>query len=144
MATLKGMAGRLNRLADNLDKMVNERKQAVATAIVRQLVEATPVDTSQALSNWRVSTDGTIGAHIAAHFMGAKGSTQAASASAAIADAERAIKSSKPLDVLVIFNAVPYIRRLNEGSSAQAPAGFVEKAILIGRLTAKASKPRLG
>lgn len=143
MATLKSLAGRLNRLADSLDDKLNERKQAVATAIVTNLIQVTPVDTSKALSNWRVTTDGTIGAHIAAHFMGKAGSTQAASASAAIADAERAIKSSKPLDVLVIFNAVPYIRRLNEGSSAQAPAGFVEKAILIGRLAAKANKPRL-
>jgi hypothetical protein len=56
---------------------------------------------------------------------------------AAISAAEAAIAANKTADVLVIFNAVPYIRRLNEGSSRQAPAGFIEKAVLAGRLAAR-------
>lgn len=138
MATLRSLAGRLYALADTgVEEILQERKARVANAIVRALVEATPVDTSKALSNWRVSATGAIGAYIAAHYPGQAGSTQAASAAAAIASAEEAIRAGNPAQALVIFNAVPYIRRLNEGSSLQAPAGFVEKAVLVGRLAAR-------
>jgi hypothetical protein len=143
MATLKTLAKRLNRMADRLDDVLNERKQVMAKAITKQLIDTTPVDTSQALSNWRVTTAGAISAYIGPHVAGHQGSTRVASAKMAMAEAERAIMSSRPLDVLVIFNSVPYIRRLNEGHSAQAPAGFVEKAILVGRIASRQHKPRL-
>lgn len=137
MATLKSLARRLNRLADNLDDVYLARRDKIAMAIMRALVDATPVDTSQALSNWRVSTSGTVGAHIAAHFPGEQGSTQGTSAAKALGDAMAALKAGKTTQALVIFNSVPYIRRLNEGYSGQAPAGFVEKAVLAGRLAAR-------
>lgn len=136
MATLKQLAARLNKLADNADQLADEAKARVALAIVKQLVADTPVDTSQALSNWRVGTGSTPPA-IPPYYAGAQGSTRAASLAAAISAAEAAIAANKSADVLVIFNAVPYIRRLNEGSSRQAPAGFIEKAVLAGRLAAR-------
>lgn len=136
MATLRQLAARLNNLADNADQLADEAKARVALAILKQLVADTPVDTSQALSNWRVGT-GSTPPPIPAYYAGAQGSTRAASLAAAISAAEAAIAANKTADVLVIFNAVPYIRRLNEGSSRQAPAGFIEKAVLAGRLAAR-------
>lgn len=136
MATLKQLAARLNKLADNAGNLADETKARVALAIVRQLVFDTPVDTSRALSNWRVGT-GSTPAPIPPYYAGMQGSTRAASAASAIAAAEAAIAANKHASVLAIFNSVPYIRRLNEGSSAQAPAGFIEKAILAGRLAAR-------
>ena len=136
MATLRDLAARLNNLADNAERLADEAKARVALAIVKQLVQDTPVDTSQALSNWRVGT-GSTPPPIPPYYAGVQGSTRDASIGAAIAAAEAAIAANKSADVLVIFNAVPYIRRLNDGSSAQAPAGFIERAVLAGRLAAR-------
>lgn len=136
MATLRALAARLNKLADNADTFADNAKARVALAIVKQLVSDTPVDTSRALSNWRVGT-GSTPPPIPPYITGSQGSSAAASAAQAIAAAETAIAANKSADVLVIFNAVPYIRRLNEGSSRQAPAGFIEKAVLAGRLAAR-------
>ena len=137
MGTLRGLANRLNRLADEgvRERLADERAR-VALAMIRALIDSTPVDTSAALSNWRVS-DGPLGDAIRAHVPGEKRSTQGASAAVALAEAERAIQAGKHANALVIFNSIPYIRRLNEGSSSQAPAGFIEKAILAGRLAAR-------
>lgn len=135
MATLRQLAARLYDLADTIDDYVHEARARYALAIVKELVRVTPVDTSEALSNWQVSTSA--GAAIAAHFPGEEGSTQAASAAQAILEAEAAIRANRSAAVLVIFNAARHIRFLNEGSSRQAPAGFIEKAILAGKLAAR-------
>lgn len=138
MGTLKGLASRMYRLADKLEDRVLAKRKRVARAILMELLNSTPVDTSRAVSNWRVSASGSWGAeYIEAIFPGQRGSTAAASASEAMNRAEAALKVAKLRNALVIFNSVPYIRKLNEGSSAQAPAGFVEKAILAGRLAAR-------
>jgi hypothetical protein len=137
MATLRALASRLNKLADTgLEERAAEYRARVALAIIRALIDNTPVDTTAALSNWRVS-DGPLAAAIAAHVPGEKGSTRGASAAVALAEAQRAIEAGKHARALVIFNTIPYIRYLNEGSSSQAPAGFIEKAILAGRLAAR-------
>lgn len=138
MATLRQLANRLNDYADNLDDLVYERIAKLTLSIVRALVNSTPVDTSQALSNWRVG--GGVQGYIPPHYPGFAGSTRGASAAAAIAAAEDAINAARGAQRLVIFNSVPYIRRLNEGSSAQAPAGFVEAAILLGKLEARSKR----
>lgn len=44
-----------------------------------------------------------------------------------------AVARYKLSDVINISNNLPYIRRLNEGYSGQAPAGFVEDAIIQAR-----------
>lgn len=135
MATLKDLAKRLNKLADSADDYAAEAVAIYALEIVRALLPVTPVDTSQALSNWRVGT-GTA-SPIPPHVPGEDGSTAVASLAQALADAEDAIRAHKGARALVIFNSVPYIRRLNEGHSAQAPAGFIERATLAGRLAAR-------
>jgi hypothetical protein len=137
VATLRTLAKRLNAYADDLDDLVYEKIARVTLAVVRALTDATPADTSKAVSNWRVGTDAS--AAIPAHYAGEQGSTKGASAAVALAQAEAAIRAAKGAKKLVVFNAVPYIRRLNEGSSLQAPAGFVEAAILRGRLAARAT-----
>src|SRR5690242_4605976 len=44
---------------------------------------------------------------------------------------------------IYIVNNVPYIRDLNNGTSAQAPAGFIESAVAAGRAEVEKSKPIL-
>lgn len=112
-----------------------ELTKFVALKILTYLVENTPVDTSQALSNWRIAVGGSsYGAQaIGAYFPGLAGSTQGASAAAAIAAAREALKKAQPKKAIAIINQVPYIQRLNEGWSAQSPGGFVEASLLVGK-----------
>lgn len=138
MATLRGLANRLNALAERVDDIEAEAKARYALAILKALLDTTPVDTTEAVSNWRVGT--TVTAAIPPHVPGIGGSTRAASIAIAIAEGEAAIRAHKYADVLVIFNSAGHIRLLDEGSSAQAPAGFVAKAVLAGRLAARAQK----
>ncbi len=56
-----------------------------------------------------------------------------ASAAETINQARAVLATKKPGQKIYITNNLPYIRRLNDGYSKQAPAGFVERAVLIGR-----------
>ena len=110
-------------------------KLAVETAqtIVGDLTFKTPVDTSQALSNWIVTLDSPSTQTVKPHFTGEGGSTQRASAAETINQARAILAKKKPGRKIYITNNLPYIRRLNDGYSKQAPAGFVERSVLIGR-----------
>lgn len=134
------MAGNLLTLADAIAKRRKAipeaaSKLAVETAltIVGDLAYKTPVDTSQALSSWEVTLDAPSQNKPGPHFPGKQGSSYRASAAETIARAKAILKSKKPGQVIYITNNQPYIRKLNDGSSAQQPAGFVERAVLIGR-----------
>lgn len=136
MASLKDLAARLNRKANELDDYKRKAMAVYAIAIVRELLQSTPVDTTEALSNWQV-TGGAVSGPIPPHVPGKAGATRAASLGIAFQAAEQAVAANRHSDVLVIFNAAGHIRKLNEGSSAQAPAGFIERAILVGKLAAR-------
>ena len=41
---------------------------------------------------------------------------------------------------LSLYNAVPYLNELNEGSSTQAPAGFVQQSTLAAKNSVKKGK----
>jgi hypothetical protein len=122
----------MQRIANNLESAVAEVRDRTANFLVQELISRTPVDTSRALSNWRVSV-GAILPHIGPLTPGLAGSSRSASAAQAIAAAAAQIEAASPQAVLSIYNSAPYIRRLNDGYSAQAPAGFVEAAELLAR-----------
>lgn len=95
------------------------RKYAILAS--QAVIVATPVDTGRARANWQVS----IGAPATA----ALESTDAQGAlerNKGIISAHRASAGQE----LYLQNNVAYIERLNQGWSAQAPAGFVEKALI--------------
>lgn len=140
MATLATLAKKLRRNAKELPDRVNELAQEVASAMVKDLVNVTPVDTSKALSNWQVQIGSPITGHIPAHVLGKRGSTQTASASAAIAAALVGIRAKKPGEPLYISNATPYIKYLDEGSSSQFAGGFKERAVLVGRVALRGNR----
>jgi hypothetical protein len=104
-------AGRL------LVETVREDVLGLALEVHGNLVEATPVDTGHARVNWTP----TVAAPARAEIEGADPSSAV--------DPVAAFGPASPGDAMFITNNVPYIRRLNEGSSPQAPAGFVEKAV---------------
>lgn len=112
----------------------------VALAVITYLVRQVPVDTSKALSNFRIALGGTsYGAEVLPpHVPGMAGSTRTASAAIALAAARETLKLVRAGTTIAIINTVPYLKRLNEGSSAQHPGGFIEAAVLVGKRAAKA------
>lgn len=138
--TLKTLAARLDRLSENLDEQANGIKQKAATAIVRDLLSNTPVDTSRALSNWIATKNSPANNSVLAYSPGQAGSTRGSSISAALAAAIAIISRAQPGESIFLTNNLRYIRALNDGHSKQAPAGFVERAELIGGQTVRKSK----
>jgi hypothetical protein len=132
MATLDSLAAKLERMAARLDDELKAAKTEVGTAVITALVNTTPVDTSQALSNWQASFGAPNAPSRPPISPGLAGSTRASSASAAIAQAQGVFAITPARAPLFISNSLPYIVPLNEGSSSQAPAGFVARAVLVG------------
>ena len=137
--TLLDLVDELNTATLMISLRSRELTKYVALAMLTYLVRVTPADTSTAISNWQIAVGGTgQGAEpLPAYAPGQGGNTREVSAQAAIAAAREALKGAQPRKALAIINRVPYIKRLNDGSSSQAPAGFIEEAILVGRNAAK-------
>jgi hypothetical protein len=80
MGDLATLAKRMRTIATNLPTNTAKLAAEVANEVVESLEapppEGTPVDTSQALSNWQVGLGAPVDARIAPHFVGEKGSTQ--------------------------------------------------------------------
>ncbi len=120
---------RMSVIASDVESGAHDIAQKAAIAIDRELVLSTPVDTGRARSNWIASVDTPSDAEGAAE-----------SPAAAIARAEAVIKGAGPRQDIWISNNLPYIARLNDGHSAQAPAGFVQSAIVSGSRAVRRSK----
>ncbi len=97
-----------------------EHTAEIAMAIHRNLVLTTPVDTGRARSNWLPS--------VGTPRVNEVSATDAMTAIMA-AEAEFMPEGLPFWPTLYIANNLPYIRKLNEGHSRQAPAHFVELAI---------------
>lgn len=138
MGTLRDLSVRLGKLSKELDNTANERAKQAAKAILRELVEVTPVYTTKALSNWQIGVGAPVAGAIGAYFPGILGYTTAESSEAALRIGYARIDAKKLGEVLYISNATPYIGELNRGSSRQAPAGFVERSVLVGKAAARA------
>lgn len=132
--TLADLAKKMNRAADRSEQVASELSKKFVFEIAFRLVYDTPVDTSTALSNWQVFLNNPAPDEIGAYSLGQRGSTAGASASAALREAQAELAHKRPGQVVYLSNVVDYIRRLNEGSSAQAPPGFIEASVLGARL----------
>lgn len=138
------MANDLLYLAESLDKLdkaipeaASKVAKAIALTIVADLAYKTPVDTSNAISNWQTTLDAPAGVEIPPHYMGSRGSTFAASAGETVIRGKLTLASKHPGQSIYIANNADYIRDLNNGTSTQAPKGFVERAEALGRLVGK-------
>lgn len=124
--------------AGEIPTRLNETKKQVAWAMADRLITDTPVDTSRAESNWQIGLGSPVPNEIPPHFPGEHGSTDAQSQAEARNLAQQRIVQSKPGEPLYLSNATPYIVKLDQGSSMQAPAGFTHTALAIGRRLAQA------
>jgi hypothetical protein len=140
MRNLNDLANDFVSMANSLDKFASEIAVKATIEIIRDLVNITPVDTSQAISNWQISLNNKTSEIIKPYVPGYRGSTKRASADEVIAKAISILKTKTPGQSIWIQNNLPYIRRLNDGYSRQAPAGYVERSLLIGRIIIKQAK----
>jgi hypothetical protein len=119
-------AQRMKQLGQRIEKNSDALVRKCALAVDATVVLATPVDTGRARANWQVELNAP-----------AIGTTTRLSPSGAesIAAARTKIaqyKGGTPKAAIHITNNLPYIGKLNDGYSKQAPAGFVEKAVMVG------------
>lgn len=135
MADLASLQKRMYKRADEVGHIGNEAKKHAARAVVNYLINITPVDTSQALSNWQAGNNKGVSTSILPYFAGVGGSTQGSSSAKAIEEAAAIIALAKPGQPIYLSNVLPYIKRLDEGSSTQHPGGFVHASVIVGKLS---------
>jgi len=128
MQTFKEVRNGLRSALEGATREANERTKKAVRAGVKYLIEATPVDTTRAESNWQVGLGSPRQTEIEP-----RGETRSTSGAATYAEADRVIRNKKAGQTVYLTNPTKYIGRLNAGSSTQAPAGFIEAAGLIMR-----------
>lgn len=121
---LRRFNDRMRRRAENLLRNTERTVKRAALGIDTALVMSTPVDTGRARANWQVSLNRIPSTEVP----GGTSPQQALNQGTQVIGAYSLVNN----DVIYIVNNVPYIRKLNNGWSAQAPAGFVEDAVNIG------------
>lgn len=106
----------------DLELFTTKELRKLALAVDTAIVLSTPVDTGAARSNWLPSVNNPIETI---------SETLDPSGQSSIDNMKSVSNSAKFGDDIWITNNLPYIGRLNDGYSLQAPAGFVEKAVQI-------------
>ena len=140
---LNDLGKTFDRLPAKIKTAANQAAVSISTVVVNDLTVATPVDTTEALSNWIVTLGSPSSSVIGPHAPGFRGITKKASAARTNSLAVAILANKKPGQIVYITNNVDYIGLLNNGSSSQAPAGFVQRAVLLGRLLARGFKLNL-
>ena len=131
---LLNFARRMKITSVKVEKGANAMVFQTMAVVLQELVRATPVDTGQARSNWLVSLDIPRSDVVPAHAPGRHlGLNESANAQATIREGLDAMSGRKTGQEVWITNNIYYIGRLNDGSSTQAPAMFVQKAVQAGR-----------
>ena len=123
MAEFDALAINMNRIGKNIEAKTNLQKRLFATSILREVVDRTPVKSGLAKGNWQVGLGLPVSTPLKRKSKGGAG---------VISSGTARIAKSKQGENIYISNLVPYIKKLNEGSSTQAPVAFIEVAIISG------------
>jgi hypothetical protein len=137
VATLLDLAKRIEKIEKTSLERANRAKKAVAEEVLLNLIVDTPVDTGEHVANWLVGLGSAPGGPIPPYSEGEAGSTGETNRMRALNAGQRQIRTAKPGVPIYISNSAPAIRMLNDGASDQAPAGFIERAIVVGRKAAQ-------
>lgn len=146
MATPAVAAQRLRELAAKIKPNVLSLQRAAGLAIFQTLMTQTPVDTGRARANWLVGSGSAPAGAVAwpvphgTHKDPLKPNPARKALIGIDAAAGEGVIAGHADGDLHITNNLPYIQALNDGHSAQAPAGFVELAVQEGNQRIKAAK----
>lgn len=141
--TLLKLAKDMNGKAGKIEKAASDLAAFVALEVTAELADVTPVDTSNAISNWQIGLGAPVVDEIEPHYPGQKGSTEAMSEDATVIAAKVKLKNKKPGQIIYLSNNAPYIVDLDGGSSMQEPRGFVKRAVDNGRELVRRAKLEL-
>lgn len=113
----------VDKFADSIGVEVATVVKKLSFDIFADVVVGTPVDTGRAMNNWVIS----IGSP--SREVNDRGGPESSVKAARISEATGTLASLQPFNTVWISNNLPYIGFLEEGSSKQAPSGWVERAI---------------
>lgn len=122
-------ARRMSKIAQGVDKASTEVVRNLLRNMGPALGYSTPVDTSRARANWQAALGTAPTSYLYAK--PAAPPSAAAGASAAIQSLSTIAALYRPGVTVYVVNNAPYITDLNNGTSSQAPAGFVQIAIHV-------------
>lgn len=129
MAKASVFAKRMSALGKRVETNFDRKVNTIALAVDKAILETTPVDTGQAISNWVAVLGGPSSGQIQPYVPGKFGSTHTANIQAAYAQAVYTITPRTGNTPIYISNAAVYINKLNSGTSTQAPSGFVQNSV---------------
>lgn len=124
----------LKKFSEKIDVRLELVVKKVAIEIHDDIVVRTPVDTGRARASWNIGL-GDADLSVADENFGKKstdGSAREANGQKALSAAkskQSVIENVQPYQDVFITNNLPYIKRLEEGSSKQAPSGMVALAL---------------
>lgn len=111
-------------ILSELEDVVSQTGRKLAVNIDRRLVQETPRDTGSAKASWLVAYGQPNN-----EIVDVDGNDVGTAAAQAIEKGAIEASKFKAGDVLYITNNQPYIERLNEGWSQQAPSRYVDQII---------------
>lgn len=106
----------LRKFGANTMEQATQVVKKIATDVLTSVVLRTPVDTGRARANWQVGV-GKYDRNII--------ETEDKQGSLAISKGKSAMSGTEAGDKIYVVNNLPYIQRLEEGHSQQAPQGMV-------------------
>ena len=137
---LNDLGSFLERQVDAVKEDASKRVVSTTLGMVKELTLTTPVDTSQALSNWQVSVgEPPIPVVLGPAAPGSHGSTQMLSALATQMLASVILTGRKFGKTVYLYNNADYIMKLERGKSKQNSA-FIATAVANGRAKIKVKK----
>jgi len=129
----------VNSYAKAIQRGMAEATRKIATAGSQVIIDNTPVDTTRAVSNWKVYIGKMQAKEVRPIMPGLSGKGTRASAARNLMKAEAAerIKFYKSgTQPIWITNSVPYIKILERGGAKTRPYWMVQKGLLAMRLYA--------
>ncbi len=121
MASPSVFTRRILRRARQVETGASQALRATALVINQTVILTTPVKSGHARANWQIGIDVAVTEEIDENDI---------SGAVTIARNAGTIRLGVPRKSIILSNNVPYIQQLNQGSSSQAPAMFVQIAIL--------------
>lgn len=122
----------LDDFAKEFPSTANQIIRLVALEALKNVVLATPVDTGRARSNWFIGIDSPV-----------EDETDDTDYQSNLATESKKLLSPVGSNIIWLTNNLPYIVRLNEGWSEQAPEGFVEKSVVAAERAIEKSVKRM-
>jgi hypothetical protein len=133
-AVLKNRASAISKIAETIVKIVS-------TAGAETVIAQTPVDTTRAVSNWRVGLYAPVRGEVGPRVPGSVRGSGAASARAAMTRSAVATingyKGATSVGGVFISNSVPYISVLEHGGVNRRPHGMVAKGLMAMKARAR-------